>query len=64
MPVCVCQLEQMDLEVRGLASPDRQKYSTRLQSYKSELTKLERDLVSTVGKSNFAHLQSVVQHAQ
>ena len=40
------QLEQMDLEVRGLSSQERQKYSTRLQSYKAELNKLERDLVS------------------
>ncbi|CAH1794609.1 unnamed protein product [Owenia fusiformis] len=36
-------LEQMDLEVRELPSRDRQKYSTRLKSYKTELIKLEKD---------------------
>ena len=41
------QLEQMDLEARDLEPRDRQKYSTRLKSYKSELNKLEKDLVCT-----------------
>ncbi|XP_064643477.1 vesicle transport through interaction with t-SNAREs homolog 1A-like [Lineus longissimus] len=37
-------LEQMDLEIRELQPKDRQKYSTRLKSYKTELSKLEKDL--------------------
>jgi len=37
-------LEQMDLEAREMAPSQRHKYSTRLSSYKTELTKLEKDL--------------------
>ncbi|XP_033103665.1 vesicle transport through interaction with t-SNAREs homolog 1A-like [Anneissia japonica] len=37
-------LEQMDLEVRGIPAKDRQKYSTRVKSYQTELTRLEKDL--------------------
>ena len=40
------QLEQMDLEVLELAQKDRQKYQTRLKSYKTELQKLEKEAVS------------------
>ncbi|XP_035669869.1 vesicle transport through interaction with t-SNAREs homolog 1A-like isoform X3 [Branchiostoma floridae] len=36
-------LEQMDLEVRDIPSKERQKYATRLKSYKTELGKLEKD---------------------
>ncbi|XP_064615390.1 vesicle transport through interaction with t-SNAREs homolog 1A-like [Liolophura sinensis] len=36
-------LEQMDLEVREQAPKDRQKYQTRLKSYKTELDKLQKD---------------------
>ena len=36
-------LEQMDLEVMELPTRDRQKYQTRLRSYKTELNKLEKD---------------------
>ena len=41
------QLEQIDLEVRGLSGVDKQKYKTRLASYKNEHQKLEKDFVST-----------------
>lgn len=41
------QLEQMELEVREQPSKDRNKHQTRLRSYQAELTKLEKDLVST-----------------
>ncbi|XP_071808628.1 vesicle transport through interaction with t-SNAREs homolog 1A-like isoform X1 [Asterias amurensis] len=37
-------LEQMDLEIRSIPSTDRQRYSTRLRSYETELTRLEKDL--------------------
>ena len=36
----------MDLEVRSIPAKDRQKYSTRLKSYQTELSRLEKDLVS------------------
>ena len=39
------QLEQMELEVRDLSHKDKQKYQTRLKSYKTELNKLDKDLV-------------------
>ena len=42
----VWQLEQMELEVRGLPPADRQKYQTRLKSYQAELATLEKELVS------------------
>ncbi|XP_072050025.1 vesicle transport through interaction with t-SNAREs homolog 1A-like isoform X2 [Amphiura filiformis] len=37
-------LEQMDLEVRSIPAKDRQKYTTRLKSYQTELNRLEKDL--------------------
>ncbi|KAH9504033.1 Vesicle transport through interaction with t-SNAREs 1A [Bulinus truncatus] len=37
-------LEQMDLEVKELESKERQKYQTRVKSFKTELTKLQSDL--------------------
>ncbi|KAK2142958.1 hypothetical protein LSH36_891g00006 [Paralvinella palmiformis] len=37
-------LEQMELEVRSLQGQSRNKYQTRLNSYMSELSKLEKDL--------------------
>ena len=36
----------MDLEVRSIPAKDRQKYNTRLKSYQTELSRLEKDLVS------------------
>ncbi|KAJ8319216.1 hypothetical protein KUTeg_004307 [Tegillarca granosa] len=36
-------LEQMELEVKELPSKDKQKYQTRVKSYKTELTKLQKD---------------------
>lgn len=36
----------MELEVREVQPNMRQKYQTRLKSYKTELSNLERDLVS------------------
>ena len=36
----------MDLEIRSIPATDRQRYSTRLRSYETELTRLEKDLVS------------------
>jgi len=38
----------MELEVRSLQGQSRNKYQTRLNSYMSELSKLEKDLVSAV----------------
>ena len=40
------QLEQMELEIKELPGKDKQKYRTRLTSYKAELSKLQADLVS------------------
>ncbi|KAK0049195.1 vesicle transport through interaction with t-SNAREs 1A [Biomphalaria pfeifferi] len=37
-------LEQMDLEVKELESKERQKYQTRVKSFKAELIKLQADL--------------------
>ncbi|KAK3590957.1 hypothetical protein CHS0354_034529 [Potamilus streckersoni] len=37
-------LEQMELEVKELPAKDRQKYKTRLTSYKIELSKLQGDM--------------------
>ncbi|XP_041363564.1 vesicle transport through interaction with t-SNAREs homolog 1A-like [Gigantopelta aegis] len=37
-------LEQMDLEVQELEARDRQKYTTRVKSYKAELLKLQADM--------------------
>lgn len=37
-------LEQMELEVRTMAHSDKQKYSTRVKSFKTELGRLEKDL--------------------
>ncbi|CAL1545356.1 unnamed protein product, partial [Lymnaea stagnalis] len=37
-------LEQMELEVKELDQKDRQKYHTRVKSFKIELTKLQTDL--------------------
>ncbi|XP_059158669.1 vesicle transport through interaction with t-SNAREs homolog 1A-like [Physella acuta] len=37
-------LEQMDLEVKELEAKDRQKYHTRVKSFKIQLTKLQADL--------------------
>lgn len=42
----VWQLEQMELEVRGLPPADRQRHQTRLKSYQTELVTLEKELVS------------------
>ena len=39
------QLEQMELEVKDLPPKDRQKYTTRVKSYKAELSKLQKDNV-------------------
>lgn len=39
------QLEQMELEVKDLPIKDRQKYNTRVKSYKAELSKLQKDNV-------------------
>ena len=39
------QLEQMELEIKELPGKDKQKYRTRLTSYKAELSKLQADLV-------------------
>ncbi len=36
----------MELEVKDQEPRDRQKYSTRVKSYKSELSKLQKDMVS------------------
>lgn len=36
-------LEQMELEVKDLPIKDRQKYNTRVKSYKAELSKLQKD---------------------
>ncbi|KAK3091316.1 hypothetical protein FSP39_018876 [Pinctada imbricata] len=36
-------LEQMDLEVKDLAPSNKQKYQTRVKSYKAELKKLQTD---------------------
>ncbi|XP_062611041.1 vesicle transport through interaction with t-SNAREs homolog 1A-like [Saccostrea cucullata] len=36
-------LEQMELEVKDLPLKDRQKYNTRVKSYKAELSKLQKD---------------------
>ena len=35
----------MDLEVRGMGTEDKSKFSGRLKSYKDEVSKLEMDLV-------------------
>ena len=40
------QLEQMELEIKDLPSPDKQKYRTRLVSYKAEHKKLMADMVT------------------
>jgi len=37
-------LEQMELEIREVPANSRQKYQTRLRSYKTELTNLEKEL--------------------
>jgi len=37
-------LEQMDLEVRGMSSGDKPKFSGRLKTYKDEVTRMEGDL--------------------
>ncbi|XP_076460070.1 vesicle transport through interaction with t-SNAREs homolog 1A-like [Babylonia areolata] len=37
-------LEQMELEVKEQDSKDRQKYHTRIRSYKAELTKQQKDM--------------------
>lgn len=37
-------LEQMDLEVKEQPGKDRQKYQTRVRSYKTELSKLQTDV--------------------
>lgn len=37
-------LEQMELEIKELPGKDKQKYRTRLTSYKAELSKLQADL--------------------
>ena len=41
----ILQLEQMELEIKDLPGKDKQKYRTRLTSYKAELSKLQADLV-------------------
>ena len=46
MPVCYFfQLEQMELEIKELPAKDKQKYRTRLASYKAENKKLVTDMV-------------------
>ncbi len=35
----------MDLEVRGMSSGDKPKFSGRLKTYKDEVTRMEGDLV-------------------
>ncbi|KAL3875797.1 hypothetical protein ACJMK2_033713 [Sinanodonta woodiana] len=46
-------LEQMELEVKELPAKDRQKYKTRLSSYKIELSKLQGDMKrAKLGLSN------------
>lgn len=40
------QLEQMELEIKDLSPKDKQKYRTRLTSYKAENKQLLADLVS------------------
>ncbi|XP_071506351.1 vesicle transport through interaction with t-SNAREs homolog 1A-like [Diadema antillarum] len=37
-------LEQMDIEIRSIPSSERQKFTTRLKSYQTELNRLEKDL--------------------
>ena len=44
------QLEQMELEVKDLPPKDRQKYTTRVKSYKAELSKLQKDNVGQYHK--------------
>ena len=46
----------MDLEVMELPTRDRQKYQTRLRSYKTELNKLEKDAVSRASHFDFCML--------
>ncbi|XP_070545249.1 vesicle transport through interaction with t-SNAREs homolog 1A-like isoform X2 [Ptychodera flava] len=49
-------LEQMDLEIREIPSKDRQRFSNRLKSYQSELTKLEKDFKrSRIAYSDLQH---------
>lgn len=42
------QLEQMELEIKDLPAKDKQKYRTRLASYKAENKKLMSDMVNVV----------------
>ena len=42
------QLEQMEIEIREISVKDRDRYQTRLKSYRSELNKLEKELVSFI----------------
>ncbi|XP_054773295.2 vesicle transport through interaction with t-SNAREs homolog 1A-like isoform X2 [Lytechinus pictus] len=37
-------LEQMNIEIRNIPSAERQKFTTRLKSYQTELNRLEKDL--------------------
>ena len=37
----------MELEIKDLPGKDKQKYRTRLTSYKAELSKLQADLVGS-----------------
>ncbi|GFS02303.1 vesicle transport through interaction with t-SNAREs homolog 1A-like [Elysia marginata] len=49
-------LEQMELEVKEQGPKERQKYNTRVKSFKIELTKLQTDLLqemdTALGKSS------------
>ena len=38
----------MELEVRDVPQRNRSKYQNRLKSYKTELSKLDKDLVSSI----------------
>ena len=56
------QLEQMDLEVKEQPGKDRQKYQTRVRSYKTELSKLQTDVVSFNLASFLTYLLSHYAH--
>jgi hypothetical protein len=52
----VLQLEQMELEVKDLPLKDRQKYNTRVKSYKAELSKLQTDNVGVYRNAQLEYI--------
>lgn len=45
--VALLKLEQMDIEIHEMPVKDRDRFVTRVKSYRAELSKLEKDLVGT-----------------